>query len=99
HSFFFCQAEDGIRDFHVTGVQTCALPISYLRNGSSERASRQRRRSSHRYAATPPSSSTRHDNDRDEASPLAACRIKRGAPNRWHSKLTPQWLHPAGRSS
>src|SRR5690606_40657568 len=29
------QAEDGIRDFHVTGVQTCALPISdtvsYLR--------------------------------------------------------------------
>src|SRR5690606_331095 len=22
------QAEDGIRDFHVTGVQTCALPIS-----------------------------------------------------------------------
>src|SRR5690606_40131807 len=27
-SFFFFQAEDGIRDFHVTGVQTCALPIS-----------------------------------------------------------------------
>src|SRR5690606_39503605 len=24
----FYQAEDGIRDFHVTGVQTCALPIS-----------------------------------------------------------------------
>src|SRR5690606_39478773 len=23
----FFQAEDGIRDFHVTGVQTCALPI------------------------------------------------------------------------
>src|SRR5690606_40504933 len=23
--FFFFQAEDGIRDFHVTGVQTCAL--------------------------------------------------------------------------
>src|SRR5690606_39738889 len=29
-SFFF-QAEDGIRDFHVTGVQTCALPISLPR--------------------------------------------------------------------
>src|SRR5690625_1987901 len=28
-SFFF-QAEDGIRDGHVTGVQTCALPIFYL---------------------------------------------------------------------
>src|SRR5690606_41176165 len=24
----FFEAEDGIRDFHVTGVQTCALPIS-----------------------------------------------------------------------
>src|SRR5690606_40909803 len=28
---FFFQAEDGIRDFHVTGVQTCALPISTAR--------------------------------------------------------------------
>src|SRR6266496_4519130 len=27
-SFFF-QAEDGIRDLYVTGVQTCALPISH----------------------------------------------------------------------
>src|SRR5207245_6482701 len=30
--FFFFQAEDGIRDATVTGVQTCALPIS---NGAS----------------------------------------------------------------
>src|SRR5436309_9553035 len=29
--FFFFQAEDGIRDFHVTGVQTCALPIFLAR--------------------------------------------------------------------
>src|SRR5690606_20140605 len=29
-NFFFFQAEDGIRDFHVTGVQTCALPILVL---------------------------------------------------------------------
>src|SRR5256714_12355918 len=28
--FFFFQAEDGIRDKLVTGVQTCALPISQL---------------------------------------------------------------------
>src|SRR2546430_9767863 len=28
--FFFFQAEDGIRDLTVTGVQTCALPISAL---------------------------------------------------------------------
>src|SRR5690349_23721613 len=26
-AFFFFQAEDGIRDLYVTGVQTCALPI------------------------------------------------------------------------
>src|SRR6266404_8968749 len=32
--FFFFQAEDGIRDKLVTGVQTCALPIS---SGSNER--------------------------------------------------------------
>src|SRR5690606_39669952 len=31
-SLFFFQAEDGIRDFHVTGVQTCALPIYRLEN-------------------------------------------------------------------
>ena len=28
--FFFFQAEDGIRDYDVTGVQTCALPIWVL---------------------------------------------------------------------
>src|SRR5690606_39716047 len=31
--FFFFQAEDGIRDFHVTGVQTCALPIFWEEGG------------------------------------------------------------------
>src|SRR5439155_17025144 len=31
---FFFQAEDGIRDGHVTGVQTCALPISYQEAGT-----------------------------------------------------------------
>src|SRR5688500_20156558 len=30
--FFFFQAEDGIRDYKVTGVQTCALPISCNRS-------------------------------------------------------------------
>src|SRR5262249_58447720 len=29
---FFFQAEDGIRDWSVTGVQTCALPIYHLRD-------------------------------------------------------------------
>ena len=30
---FFFQAEDGIRDYKVTGVQTCALPISMICTG------------------------------------------------------------------
>src|SRR5690606_40878402 len=36
----FFQAEDGIRDFHVTGVQTCALPI--FRRGRAADASGRR---------------------------------------------------------
>src|SRR5256885_5393468 len=44
--FFFFQAEDGIRDYKVTGVQTCALPISRARAdyGSPRRARSQARR-------------------------------------------------------
>src|SRR5256886_8216679 len=34
--FFFFQAEDGIRDLTVTGVQTCALPISAPRASAME---------------------------------------------------------------
>src|SRR5438046_8615110 len=48
--FFFFQAEDGIRDWSVTGVQTCALPISRKTgwrrcNGAAARRSGQRQRS------------------------------------------------------
>src|SRR5215510_14571682 len=39
-SFFFFQAEDGIRDCHVTGVQTCALPIFVLADVVDELAGR-----------------------------------------------------------
>src|SRR5256885_5781734 len=35
--FFFFQAEDGIRDYKVTGVQTCALPISLSATPSAAR--------------------------------------------------------------
>src|SRR6266511_5026080 len=44
--FFFFQAEDGIRDFHVTGVQTCALPIC-LRLGGGENEPAASNRQSH----------------------------------------------------
>src|SRR5256885_3617215 len=36
---FFFQAEDGIRDYKVTGVQTCALPISKLLDAANSAAS------------------------------------------------------------
>ena len=35
---FFFQAEDGIRDADVTGVQTCALPICMLKASGAKRA-------------------------------------------------------------
>src|SRR5438445_13644704 len=34
--FFFFQAEDGIRDIGVTGVQTCALPILLVADGGAD---------------------------------------------------------------
>src|SRR5437660_7934796 len=50
--FFFFQAEDGIRDGHVTGVQTCALPIYRPAPvGRARRAAQHRDRS----RAAPPS--------------------------------------------
>src|SRR5438876_4632239 len=42
--FFFFQAEDGIRDGRVTGVQTCALPISIPAHSESTSLKRSRRR-------------------------------------------------------
>src|SRR2546429_5098461 len=38
-SIFFFQAEDGIRDVAVTGVQTCALPIYFVLHQLQRRAS------------------------------------------------------------
>src|SRR3712207_8311712 len=38
--YFFFQAEDGIRDIGVTGVQTCALPIWVLRRAAEAREMR-----------------------------------------------------------
>src|SRR5688500_20035939 len=54
--FFFFQAEDGIRDYKVTGVQTCALPISLDRPPRAERRQRRPRRGGRRRA--------RHDRSR-----------------------------------
>src|SRR5262249_59154096 len=48
---FFFQAEDGIRDWSVTGVQTCALPICNGRPPPGPRARPPRWRSAHRGSA------------------------------------------------
>src|SRR3989449_8305804 len=59
--FFFFQAEDGIRDVAVTGVQTCALPICDRRPGASHGAAAargrrptDRRRAERRQGPDPP---------------------------------------------
>src|SRR2546422_10864745 len=64
HSFFFFQAEDGIRDVAVTGVQTCALPISH-----SEHAYRTTARICSGVAASPNAGMSR---ERPNAAPPCA---------------------------
>src|SRR5688572_31703108 len=51
--FFFFQAEDGIRDLTVTGVQTCALPISSASCRWSPTSSRATPSSPTPFATTP----------------------------------------------
>src|SRR5947209_13941882 len=75
--FFFFQAEDGIRDIGVTGVQTCALPIwNALRTSSaaafvgSERRAKRRR---------PQNSSVKHSFEPDVARVLVTSSDKRAA--------------------
>src|SRR5690606_39427824 len=70
-SSFFFQAEDGIRDFHVTGVQTCALPIWSPSRGLSSQTNRPvhsthspARRSSATWCESPGSSRRRRSEER-----------------------------------
>src|SRR5438046_8922755 len=65
--FFFFQAEDGIRDWSVTGVQTCALPISCDRERSDRRATARARpapASGARRRECPPCGSSRSEERR-----------------------------------
>src|SRR5690349_21978942 len=72
HLFFFFQAEDGIRDLYVTGVQTCALPISSARRASARAAPASRRSTSSRppppagTPSAPPGSSSPTRSSRSE---------------------------------
>src|SRR5437868_11803419 len=62
--FFFFQAEDGIRDRNVTGVQTCALPISEACRGAPEHCAL----------------ATRHDSEVCERALLGAAPARLGVP-------------------
>src|SRR5438309_8543695 len=73
--FFFFQAEDGIRDGTVTGVQTCALPISSRSRIASPR-SRRRARCPSRYSGGIRSSAWHRGHRR---------RTRRWVPRPWYS--------------
>src|SRR2546427_5969677 len=74
--FFFFQAEDGIRDLTVTGVQTCALPISHqpphaLRGTEGRRVQEYRRWGDVEHKqAEPPISSDSCDRPYERSYPL-----------------------------
>src|SRR2546425_402406 len=84
--FFFFQAEDGIRDKLVTGVQTCVLPIS-PRIGGPARAGRTPARAGHRRrgpARRDPGGTARGDRRTGSTRP-PGCRA-RGPPGRRRSR-------------
>src|SRR5438046_5900535 len=77
--FFFFQAEDGIRDWSVTGVQTCALPISSARGRAGGRGLDVRRRRRHPPAARLPAPGGRDRVRRAGAAAVRADRPPEGA--------------------
>src|SRR5256885_11715553 len=88
HVSFFFQGEDGIRDYKVTGVQTCALPISRRRKTAHGRESRRRlvrpdrRGRGSRIRRAPPRVRTdeSHDRGRSRRRPLrGSAEIGRGS--------------------
>src|SRR5690625_7860361 len=71
--FFFFQAEDGIRDGHVTGVQTCALPILSL-TGRPRPTSQAHHPRRHGPAAHPGCGPRSHRRPRPDEIGRASCR-------------------------
>src|SRR5258708_31147243 len=76
--FFFFQAEDGIRDDLVTGVQTCALPIWVVRLTSRRRGLSMRR--SKGAACRPAAQSS------SSASPSVRTCNRASSPRSWNSR-------------
>src|SRR5205807_7590255 len=66
---FFFQAEDGIRDYKVTGVQTCALPIcSSNSSGSQATSSQQSSQPDNSQQSAQPSTSSSNPSDQSNSS-------------------------------
>src|SRR5690606_40676684 len=84
---FFFQAEDGIRDFHVTGVQTCALPISACRRRSRRWSAF--RRSSTSCSAPRPRKAARPSWSRRRTSRLALRSEERRVGKECRTRATP----------
>src|SRR5438874_12231063 len=83
YCFFFFQAEDGIRDLYVTGVQTCALPISSGDSARSSSSARQRLTSPPRQNSRKPGPTRTHSPRSEERRVGKECR-SRWSP--YHSK-------------
>src|SRR2546430_8372822 len=93
--FFFFQAEDGIRDLTVTGVQTCALPISSPTGSPASTgrptpsvtwATPRPTRSARSRSSTSTARSEEHTSELQSQSNLV-CRLLLEKKNIWASKL------------
>src|SRR5437867_8771709 len=91
--FFFFQAEDGIRDRTVTGVQTCALPILTPRRCTEPIRRASAPENADRGTRRPARCRQRR---RRSAGLLPGCRCSRAAPPRAAGSRT---SHPPGRAS
>src|SRR5688572_31113231 len=83
-AFFFFQAEDGIRDLTVTGVQTCALPIYPLRGVV------RRNQNGHEGHCTPRSADSLSESATALASPAADHSARSGRSEEHTSELQSQ---------
>src|SRR6266496_2850413 len=90
--FFFFQAEDGIRDLYVTGVQTCALPISGRRRTPSAPPPRTVAGGDDQAAGDP-----RHHRRLRRALRRAAARAAGGTPSSHVAPRVRPWLAAARR--
>src|SRR6266699_1197460 len=103
---FFFQEEDGIRDADVTGVQTCALPISrclVTGTGLTHRKSAENRQAMHSGTGFQPVSAG-VEGDRPRANRLEACAtsdsmkmyqwgVEGGRPVRGKIGVSPEWFY------